>query len=115
MQHRSLDKYARLMQKLEIVTVEFFKVLLLPLDVIYLQLDISFCLVTCFHVLFILFLNKWFPQQGFCQLFGIFFHFVFETFGHQSIHPSGKAVTDTLSRKYLYSFTSSNTLKRNYL
>ncbi|XP_004250992.1 uncharacterized protein [Solanum lycopersicum] len=58
---RSLDKYARLMQKLEIVTVEFFK--------------------------------------GFCQLFGIFFHFVFETFGHQSIHPSGKAVTDTLSHR----------------
>ncbi|MCD7468709.1 hypothetical protein HAX54_007127 [Datura stramonium] len=56
---RSLDKYARLMQKLEIVNVEFFK--------------------------------------GFCQLFGIFFHFVFETFGQQSIHPSGKAVTDTLS------------------
>ncbi|KAK4358646.1 hypothetical protein RND71_020875 [Anisodus tanguticus] len=56
---RSLDKYGRLMQKLEIVNVEFFK--------------------------------------GFCQLFGIFFHFVFETFGQQSIHPSGKAVTDTLS------------------
>ncbi|XP_055834941.1 uncharacterized protein LOC129903414 isoform X2 [Solanum dulcamara] len=56
---RSLDKYARLMQKLEVVNVEFFK--------------------------------------GFCQLFGIFFHFVFETFGQQSIHPSGKAVTDTLS------------------
>lgn len=56
---RSLDKYARLMQKLEIVNVEFFK--------------------------------------GFCQLFGIFFHFVFETFGQQSIQPSGKAVTDTLS------------------
>lgn len=56
---RSLDKYARLMQKLEIVNVEFFK--------------------------------------GFCQLFGIFFHFVFETFGQQSIHPNGKAVTDTLS------------------
>ncbi|XP_060169687.1 uncharacterized protein LOC132600494 isoform X2 [Lycium barbarum] len=58
---RSLDKYARLMQKLEIVNVEFFK--------------------------------------GFCQLFGIFFHFVFETFGQQSIHPSGKAVTDTLSNR----------------
>ncbi|CAN4120408.1 unnamed protein product [Withania somnifera] len=56
---RSLDKYARLMQKLEIVNVEFFK--------------------------------------GFRQLFGIFFHFVFETFGQQSIHPNGKAVTDTLS------------------
>ncbi|KAL3324779.1 hypothetical protein AABB24_038739 [Solanum stoloniferum] len=58
---RSLDKYARLMQKLEIVTVEFFK--------------------------------------GFCQLFGIFFHFIFETFGQQSIHPSGKGVTDTLSHR----------------
>ncbi|OIT36973.1 PREDICTED: syndetin isoform X2 [Nicotiana attenuata] len=55
---RLLDKYARLIQKLEIVNVEFFK--------------------------------------GFCQLFGIFFHFVFETFGQQSTHPSGKAVTDTL-------------------
>lgn len=55
---RSLDKYARLMQKLEIVNVELFK--------------------------------------GFCQLFGIFFHFVFETFSQQNIHPSGKAVIDTL-------------------
>lgn len=58
---RSLDKYARLMQKLEIVNVEFFK--------------------------------------GFCQLFGIFFHFVFETFGQQNIHPSGKAATDTLPHR----------------
>lgn len=55
---RSLDKYARLMQKLEIVNVELFK--------------------------------------GFRQLFGIFFHFVFETFSQQNIHPSGKAVIDTL-------------------
>ncbi|KAK6776447.1 hypothetical protein RDI58_027448 [Solanum bulbocastanum] len=58
---RSLDKYARLMQKLEIVNVEIFK--------------------------------------GFCQLFGIFFHFVFETFGQQSIHASGKGVADTLSHR----------------
>lgn len=42
------------MQKLEIVNVELFKVLLLPLDVIDLQLDIC-CLVICFHVLFVLF------------------------------------------------------------
>ncbi|KAM3398990.1 syndetin [Capsicum galapagoense] len=56
---RSLDKYARLMQKLEIVNVELFK--------------------------------------GFCQFFGIFFHFVFEIFGQHGVHPNGKAVTDTLS------------------
>ncbi|KAG7019305.1 Syndetin [Cucurbita argyrosperma subsp. argyrosperma] len=40
---RSMDKYARLMQKLEIVNVEFFK--------------------------------------GMCQLFEVFFYFVYETFG----------------------------------
>lgn len=43
---RLMDKYARLMQKLEIINVEFFK--------------------------------------GICQLFGIFFHFVFESFGSQN-------------------------------
>lgn len=55
MQHRSLDKYARLMQKLEIVNVEFFKVLLLPLDVIDLQSDIflsSDSLSCSFHPFF---------------------------------------------------------------
>ncbi|KAL6967121.1 hypothetical protein U1Q18_032925 [Sarracenia purpurea var. burkii] len=56
---RLMDKYARLMQKLEIVNVEFFK--------------------------------------GICQLFGIFFYFVFETFGQQNTHPSGKGLTDSLS------------------
>ncbi|KAL4577005.1 hypothetical protein LXL04_013106 [Taraxacum kok-saghyz] len=43
---RLMDKYARLMQRLEIINVEFFK--------------------------------------GICQLFGIFFHFVFESFGNQN-------------------------------
>lgn len=52
---RYMDKYARLMQKLEIVNVEFFK--------------------------------------GICQLFGVFFHFVFDTFGQQN----GKGVNDMLS------------------
>lgn len=70
MQHRSLDKYARLMQKLEIVNVELFKVLLLPLDVIDLQLDI-FCLVICFHVLFSsLFLKKDFLNRDFANCLG---------------------------------------------
>ncbi|KAL7202104.1 hypothetical protein ACSBR1_033724 [Camellia fascicularis] len=56
---RLMDKYARLMQKLEIVNVEFFK--------------------------------------GIYQLYGIFFHFVFETFGQQNTFPSGKGLGDSLS------------------
>ncbi|KAD7479670.1 hypothetical protein R6Q59_008468 [Mikania micrantha] len=52
---RLMDKYARLMQKLEIINVEFFK--------------------------------------GICQLFEIFFYFVFENFGHQNNSSSGKANT----------------------
>ncbi|CAH9138145.1 unnamed protein product [Cuscuta epithymum] len=55
---RLLDKYARLMQKLDFVNVEFFK--------------------------------------GICQLFGIFFNFVFECFVNQSSLPSGKVSTDML-------------------
>ncbi|GAV72103.1 DUF2451 domain-containing protein/DUF2450 domain-containing protein [Cephalotus follicularis] len=56
---RSMDKYARLMQKLEIVNVEFFK--------------------------------------GICQLFEVFFHFVFETFGQQNINLTGKSSTESLN------------------
>ncbi|KAG6678991.1 hypothetical protein I3843_14G106600 [Carya illinoinensis] len=56
---RSMDKYARLMQKLEIVNIEFFK--------------------------------------GVCQLFGVFFYFVFETFGQQNPSSSGKSLTDSLN------------------
>lgn len=56
---RLMDKYARLMQKLEIVNVDFFK--------------------------------------GICQLFEIFFHFIFETFGQQNTYPSGKSLTDYLN------------------
>ncbi|KAG4145272.1 hypothetical protein ERO13_D05G087200v2 [Gossypium hirsutum] len=56
---RSMDKYARLMQKLEIVNVEFFK--------------------------------------GICQLFEMFFYFVFETFGLQNMNSSGKTLTDSLN------------------
>ncbi|MBA0745151.1 hypothetical protein Gogos_007738 [Gossypium gossypioides] len=56
---RSMDKYARLMQKLEIVNVEFFK--------------------------------------GICQLFEMFFYFVFETFGLQNMNSSGKTSTDSLN------------------
>ncbi|KAG8488577.1 hypothetical protein CXB51_016514 [Gossypium anomalum] len=50
---RSMDKYARLMQKLEIVNVEFFK--------------------------------------GICQLFEMFFYYLFEAFGQQNTGSSGKA------------------------
>ncbi|KAF7805657.1 syndetin isoform X1 [Senna tora] len=56
---RSMDKYARLMQKLEVVNVEFFK--------------------------------------GICQLFEIFFYFVYETFGQQNTGLSGKGSTDSLN------------------
>ncbi|KAI7728655.1 hypothetical protein M8C21_020062, partial [Ambrosia artemisiifolia] len=51
-----MDKYARLMKKLEIVNIEFFK--------------------------------------GIRQLFGIFFHFVFENFGHLNANPPRKASND---------------------
>ncbi|XP_022732608.1 syndetin-like isoform X2 [Durio zibethinus] len=56
---RSMDKYARLMQKLEIVNIEFFK--------------------------------------GICQLFEMFFYYIFETFGQQNMNSSGKASTDSLT------------------
>ncbi|KAJ8749862.1 hypothetical protein K2173_013777 [Erythroxylum novogranatense] len=56
---RSMDKYARLMQKLEIVNVEFFK--------------------------------------GICQLFGVFFYFVFETFGQQNTNAGGKFLPDSIN------------------
>nr|AAK20049.1 unknown protein [Oryza sativa Japonica Group] len=51
-----MDKYARLMQKLEIVNVELFK--------------------------------------GICQLFGIFYHYIYETFGNQDRGQSGKSLPD---------------------
>ncbi|KAK7404811.1 hypothetical protein VNO78_05778 [Psophocarpus tetragonolobus] len=56
---KSMDKYARLMQKLEVVNVEFFK--------------------------------------GICQLFGIFFYFIYETFGQQNTSSSGKSSTSSLN------------------
>ncbi|KAK6936136.1 Vacuolar protein sorting-associated protein 54, N-terminal [Dillenia turbinata] len=56
---RLMDKYARLMQKLEIVNVEFFK--------------------------------------GICQLFEIFFYYIFETFGQQNAYPTGKGINDLLN------------------
>ncbi|KAJ4970113.1 hypothetical protein NE237_003212 [Protea cynaroides] len=58
---RLMDKYARLMQKLEIVNVEFFK--------------------------------------GICQLFEVFFHFIFETFSQRDIYPSLKGLTEPLSHR----------------
>ncbi|XP_022755917.1 syndetin-like isoform X2 [Durio zibethinus] len=56
---RSMDRYARLMQKLEIVNVEFFK--------------------------------------GMCQLFEMFFYYIFETFGQQNMNASGMSSTDSLT------------------
>ncbi|KAG4385388.1 hypothetical protein GLYMA_12G083200v4 [Glycine max] len=60
---KSMDKYARLMQKLEVVNVEFFK--------------------------------------GVCQLFGIFFYFIYETFGQQNgqqnTSSTGKSTTSSLN------------------
>lgn len=56
---RSMDKYARLMQKLEVVNVEFFK--------------------------------------GICQLFEMFFYFIYETFGQQNTNPSGKSSVNSLN------------------
>ncbi|KAF0928586.1 hypothetical protein E2562_006030 [Oryza meyeriana var. granulata] len=53
---RMMDKYARLMQKLEIVNVELFK--------------------------------------GISQLFGIFYHCIYETFGNQDRGQSGKSLPD---------------------
>ncbi|XWS28656.1 hypothetical protein CRYUN_Cryun25bG0089600 [Craigia yunnanensis] len=56
---RSMDKYARLLQKFEIVNVELFK--------------------------------------GLCQLFEMFFYYIFETFGQQNNSSSGKGSTDSLT------------------
>ncbi|XP_027345196.1 syndetin isoform X2 [Abrus precatorius] len=56
---KSMDKYARLMQKLEVVNVEFFK--------------------------------------GICQLFEVFFYFIYETFGQQNTGSSGKSSTNSLN------------------
>lgn len=56
---RSMDKYARLMQKLEIVNVEFFK--------------------------------------GICQLFEVFFYFIFETFAQQNSNSGGKGSSDPIN------------------
>uniref|UniRef100_A0A0D9XM42 Syndetin C-terminal domain-containing protein n=1 Tax=Leersia perrieri TaxID=77586 RepID=A0A0D9XM42_9ORYZ len=53
---RMMDKYARLMQKLDIVNVELFK--------------------------------------GISQLFGIFYHCIYETFGNQDKGQSGKSLPD---------------------
>ncbi|CAL4923661.1 unnamed protein product [Urochloa decumbens] len=58
---RMMDKYARLMQKLEIVNVELFK--------------------------------------GISQLFGIFYHYIYETFGHQDRSQSGKHLPDHQSSR----------------
>ncbi|KAJ6835136.1 syndetin [Iris pallida] len=55
---RLMDKYARLLQKLEVVNIEIFK--------------------------------------GICQLFGIFYHFIFETFGQRDTHQSSKLPPDSL-------------------
>lgn len=56
---RLMDKYARLMQKLENVNIDFFK--------------------------------------GICQLFGIFYHFIFEEFGQKDSNQSGKYPPDFLT------------------
>ncbi|XP_065865505.1 uncharacterized protein [Euphorbia lathyris] len=56
---RSMDKYARLMQKLELVNVEFFK--------------------------------------GICQLFEVFFYFVYETFSPQKFNSNGKVLSDSVN------------------
>ncbi|KAF8697841.1 hypothetical protein HU200_035331 [Digitaria exilis] len=58
---RMMDKYARLMQKLDIVDVELFK--------------------------------------GISQLFGIFYHCIYETFGHQDRSQSGKPLPDHKSSR----------------
>ncbi|KAF6147466.1 hypothetical protein GIB67_021292 [Kingdonia uniflora] len=58
---RLMDKYARLMQKLEIVNIEFFK--------------------------------------GIRQLFEIFFHHIFETFGQRDLYFTGKGLNDSLNHQ----------------
>ncbi|KAK1435111.1 hypothetical protein QVD17_00871 [Tagetes erecta] len=55
---RLMDKYVRLMQRLDIINNEFL--------------------------------------MGICQFFGIFFHFVFESFGQQNSNPGGKGLNDAL-------------------
>ena len=56
------------------------------------------------------FLNwfSWFSilLQGICQLFGIFFYFIFETFVQQNPSSSGKGLTDSLNcKKFFLSFS----------
>lgn len=56
---RLMDKYARLMQKLEIINIVCFK--------------------------------------GICQLFGLYFNFVFESFGQQYTNPNGQGSSNYLT------------------
>ncbi|KAL2937477.1 Syndetin [Bienertia sinuspersici] len=37
--------------------------------------------------------------KGLCQLFEIYYHFVFDTFGHQDSHANGKGVSETLNHR----------------
>jgi hypothetical protein len=63
-------------------------------------------LLTCFPLFL---LNNIF--QGISQLFGIFYHYIYETFGHHDKSQSGKPLPDCqscttflLAKKYVYMF-----------
>ena len=100
-----MDKYARLMQKLEIVNVELFKVCF-SLDLSFPKLYIFSCSIQSENCSFFFPLNyfSWFSTllQGLCQLFEMFFYYIFETFGQQNISSSGKGSTDSLTCKLIF-------------
>ena len=86
-----MDKYARIMQKLDMVNVELFKV---SCDVIF-SLVINYTCMEFVECLLLFILNIFF--QGIFQLFGIFYHHIYETFGYQDRSQSGKPLHDSQS------------------
>lgn len=97
-----MDKYARLMQRLDIVNAEFFKVHNIIISLYLFMFIFSNFIHTMLNSYIYIFFNFQF-SQGICQHFGIFFHFVFLSFGQVNTNPSGnKGLHDTLNRKYIF-------------
>ena len=96
-----MDKYARLMQKLKIINVEFFKVIsyLKKVFMVYTYLVIQ-CLLIGYKSFSIF--SKFFPDlvsccRGYASCSSYFFHFVFETFGQQNNNSGRKSSVDFIS------------------
>lgn len=80
------------MQKLQLVNVEFFKVILMPLTYYF------FC---AFGYTAHVFSFESLPLQGICELFELFFHFTYETFCQLDAFSNGKGLLDLPSSKVL--------------